>query len=74
VLAFYKRWQALHFIAFVFTAIIYGGWIISNSSKDDFSYAGTFLFGSLFYAMFLAMNIMSYLQKSIKFIAADVAL
>ncbi|HEX5154715.1 MAG TPA: DUF2339 domain-containing protein [Parafilimonas sp.] len=74
VLAFYKRWQALPFIAFVFTAIIYGGWIFNNSLKADFPYAGTFLFGSLFYAMFLAMNIMSYLQKSTKFAAADVAL
>ena len=74
VLAFYKRWQVLPFIAFIFTAIIYGGWIFSNNSKAHFSYVGTFLFGSLFYAMFLAMNIVSYLQKSTKFIAADVAL
>ena len=74
VLAFYKRWQALHFIAFVFTAIIYGGWIVSNSSRPGFSYAGTFLFGSLFYAMFLAMNILINLQKSVKLIALDVAL
>ena len=74
VLAFYKRWQPLHFIAFVFTAIIYGGWIVGNSSKPGFSYAGTFLFGSLFYAMFLAMNIMMNLQKSVRLIAIDVAL
>ena len=74
VLAFYKRWHILHFIAFVFTALIYGGWIISNNDKPNFSYPGTFLFGSLFYVMFLIMNIMMYLQKSIKLIAPDVAL
>jgi uncharacterized membrane protein len=74
VLAFYKRWQPLHFIAFVFTAIIYGGWIINNTSKSNFPYAGTFLFGSLFYVMFLAMNIMLHLQKSVRLIALDVAL
>lgn len=74
VLAFYKRWHAIHFIAFVFTAITYGAWIINNNSKTSFSYAGSFLFGSLFYIMFLVMNILLYLKKSVKLIALDVAL
>jgi len=36
-LAFYKRWHILNFIAFVFTVLIYGGWIVANSEKNFFS-------------------------------------
>jgi uncharacterized membrane protein len=74
VLAFYKRWHALHFIAFVFTALIYGAWIVANNSSKTFSYPGTFLFGTVFYLMFLVMNILLYVKKEVKFSFADVSL
>jgi len=74
VLSFYKRWHVLHFIAFVLTAIIYGGWIASNHSTKTFSYPGTFLFGTVFYFMFLTMNILLYLKKEVKLIFSDAAL
>ncbi|HXL57010.1 MAG TPA: DUF2339 domain-containing protein, partial [Chitinophagaceae bacterium] len=73
-LAFYKRWHILNFIAFVFTVLIYGGWIVANSEKTSFPYAGTFLFGTAFYLMFLTMNIIQYATRVIKLNAFDFAL
>lgn len=74
VLSLYKRWHVLHFIAFAFTALIYGGWIVSNYSSKTFSYPGTFLFGTVFYLMFLAMNILLYLKKEVKLSFSDASL
>ncbi len=74
VLAFYKRWHALHFIAFAFTALIYGAWIGANNSSKTFSYSGTFLFGTVFYLMFLIINMLLYLKKEVKFSFPDVSL
>jgi len=74
VLSLYKRWHVLYFIALVFTAIIYGGWITTNHSEKTFSYAGTFLFGTVFFLMFLTMNILLYLKKEVKLNFSDAAL
>ncbi len=74
VLSLYKRWHALHFIAFAFTAIIYGGWIGANHSAKTFSYAGTFLFGTVFYLMFVTMNMLLYVNKQAKFGFRDAGL
>jgi uncharacterized membrane protein len=72
-LAFHKRWNILNFIAFIFTVIIYGGWIVSNNDNRIFPYEGTFLFGTIFYVMFVTMNIIQYTIKSIKLNAFDFA-
>lgn len=74
VLSLYKRWHVLHFIAFVFTAIIYGGWIATHHTTETFSYSGTFLFGTVFYLMFLIMNILLYLKKEAKLNFSDASL
>ena len=74
VLSLYKRWHVLHFIAFAFTVVIYGGWIATNHSSKTFSYRGTFLFGTVLYLMFLTMNILLYLKKQARFGFADASL
>ncbi len=74
VLALYKRWHALYFIALAFTALIYGTWIVTNHSAKTFSYAGTFLFGTVFYVMFITINILLCLKKGIKFNFSDALL
>lgn len=70
-LAYYKRWRALNFIAFVFTQVIYIGWITAKAGTTGFSYTGTFIFGSIFYAMFLLMNIIHHVSRSSKLKAFD---
>lgn len=71
VLAFYKRWRVLNFIAFLFTMFIYGGWIVGMNDEKSFSHSGTFIFGTIFYLMFLIMNIIHYVTRGSKLKAFD---
>jgi len=71
VLAYYKRWRVLNFIAFVFTQVIYIGWITARSGEPAFNYSGTFIFGCIFYAMFLLMNIIHHVSRGSKLKAFD---
>ncbi len=71
VLAYYKQWRPINFIAFFFTVIIYGGWVITRYYSDDFSYGGTFIFGTVFYLMFVTMNLVYHVIRKGKLKAFD---
>jgi hypothetical protein len=71
VLAYYKRWRVINFIAFFFTQIIYLGWLISKSGSPHFNYTGVFVFGLIFYLMFLVMNIIHHVIRASQLKAFD---
>jgi uncharacterized membrane protein len=71
VLAYFKRWRPINFIAFFFTQIIYLGWVISKTGSPGFSYQGIFIFGLIFYLMFLAMNVIHHVIRGSKLQAFD---
>ncbi len=71
VLAYYKRWRVLNFIAFVFTEAIYLSWIGSRAGETGFSYTGTFIFGCVFYAMFVLMNVIHHVSRGSRLTAFD---
>lgn len=73
-LGLYKRWHLLNYIAFAFTVLIYGGWILNERDSSSFSYIGTFLFGAVFYFMFLTMIIIHVVKKSAKLNMVDFSL
>ncbi len=71
VLAYYKRWRVLNFLAFFFTEIIYLGWVIERTGEPNFPFKNTFIFGAVFYAMFLVMNIIHHVIRGSKLKAFD---
>lgn len=71
VLANYKQWRPINFIAFFFTVLIYGGFIVSRNDAPNFSYIGVFFFGTVFYAMFIVMNLIYHVSKKGKLKAFD---
>jgi uncharacterized membrane protein len=71
VLAYHKRWRVINFIAFFFTQIIYLGWVIDKINSPEFNYRGVFIFGLIFYAMFLVMNIIHHVVRGSKLKAFD---
>jgi len=71
VLAYYKRWRTLNFIAFVFTQAIYLGWVFGKEGSANFSYSGTFIFGAVFYIMFVVMNVIHHVSRGSKLKAFD---
>jgi len=71
VLAYYKRWRVLNFLAFFFTQFIYIGWTVDKSSDKNFPYRNTFIFGAIFYAMFVVMNVIHHVIRNSKLKAFD---
>ena len=71
VLAYHKRWRVINFIAFFFTQVIYLGWVISEINSPEFNYRGIFIFGLIFYLMFLVMNIIHHVIRGSKLKAFD---
>jgi uncharacterized membrane protein len=74
VLAYFKKWPVINSIALIFTVFIYGGWLTDKLfSGDDrsFPYRNAFLFATLFYAIFMTMNIINNLRLKRSFSAFD---
>ncbi|MEX6690541.1 DUF2339 domain-containing protein [Danxiaibacter flavus] len=70
VLANYKQWRPLNFIAFFFTVILYAGWLI-NESSSTLPRVGAFIFASIFYCMFIVMTLIYHVAKKGRLHAFD---
>jgi hypothetical protein len=72
VLAWFKKWPAINSIALVFTTLIFGSWVISETIfGDGLPVRNAFLFATFFYLQFICMNIVNNLRLSNKFKAFD---
>jgi uncharacterized membrane protein len=71
ILAYYKRWRIINFIAFIFTEIIYLGWVLTKSGSPGFNYEGIFIFGTVFYILFLLMNVIHHVVRGSELKAFD---
>jgi uncharacterized membrane protein len=71
VLAYYKRWRLVHFLAFFFTLIIYGGWLFNLPDQPAHPFKGGFLFASIFYVLFMVMNMLHHLVRKSSLLAFD---
>lgn len=71
VLAYFKNWRLLHFLAFFFTLIIYSGWLFNLPYDKPVPFKGAFFFATLFYVLFVVMNMMHHIVKGSKLLAFD---
>ena len=71
ILAYYKRWRIINFIAFLFTQIIYLSWVFMKAGYPGFNYEGIFIFGTVFYILFLLMNVIHHVVRGSKLQAFD---
>jgi uncharacterized membrane protein len=74
VLAWFKRWPAIKFIALFFTIIIFGSWLVKRlwfDNPPDLPHKPALLFASLFYLQFVTMNIINNLRLKKMFSAFD---
>ncbi len=71
-IAYNKAWRLLNFLSFVFTIILFGGWLISLDYNETFStYKNAFIFATIFYLLFFAINVAHNIKEKNKFIASD---
>lgn len=64
VLSYFKRWHILNLLAFIFTMVIYSGWL-GKTWWDNHNppYLGAFIFASLFYLVFFLVNVLNNLKE-----------
>ncbi|MDR6785097.1 putative membrane protein [Pedobacter africanus] len=77
ILAYYKKWPAINIVCYVFTLILYGGWLYSKVLDADSKtppYAGALVFASLFYLVFLLMNIINNIKEKTEFNAFEIGI
>ncbi|MBC7923949.1 MAG: DUF2339 domain-containing protein [Ferruginibacter sp.] len=74
-LSYFKKWNLVHVIAYVFTVVLYGGWLSTSvADAPNPPYAGALGFGTLFYLVFFAMNIVYNVKEKARFSALEISL
>ena len=68
VLAYYKKWNEINIISYLFTVLFFGTWlVIKVILNEQDPYQGALFFGTLFYLLFFAMNIVHAFHMDRKF-------
>ena len=71
VIAYNKAWRLLNFLNFIFTVLMFGSWLFLLYSEPASTYKNGFLFATVFYLLFLVINIAHNIKEKKKFIASD---
>jgi uncharacterized membrane protein len=75
VLAYYKKWNLINIIAYVFTLLLFGAWLSGRFDGNNLSMIrGAIIFATLFYLTFFAMNLVNNLKLRRKFEALDISM
>lgn len=75
ILAYYKKWNLINIIAYVFTLILFGAWLADRFDGNNVSMIrGAIIFATLFYLTFFAMNLVNNLKLHRKFEALDISM
>jgi uncharacterized membrane protein len=73
-LAFKKNWTAVTLTCYVFTILIFGGWIVSDCLQfENHVHMPTLLFGAMFYLIFFLMGIIFNVKNNVRFRAAEIS-
>ena len=71
-IAYKKGWRLLNLLCFIFTVVLFGSWVIGlHYNEPTSTYKNGFLFASIFYLLFFAINIAHNISQKKKFIASD---
>jgi uncharacterized membrane protein len=73
-LSWFKKWPAINTISLFFTTVIFSGWLIKRIAFEDvatFPFNHALLFATLFYGLFITMNIINSIRLKNKFTAFD---
>ncbi|NJK97188.1 MAG: DUF2339 domain-containing protein [Bacteroidales bacterium] len=73
ILAYFKRWHILNLLAFLFTIIIFSGWLATTFwGKSIMPYRNALLFATAFYIVFFLVNILNNLKERKPFKTAEI--
>jgi uncharacterized membrane protein len=62
VITYYKKWSLVNLLAFIFTTLLYFGWLFTTNLNGQLPYMGAFVFATIFYLIFSLTNIINNLR------------
>ncbi len=72
IIALQKAWRLLNLLAFIFTVILFGAWLIKEANYEKPAmFRDGFVFATIFYVLFFTINIIHNIKEKKKFIASD---
>ena len=71
VIAYNKAWRLLNLLSFIFTVLMFGSWLIFLNNETADTFKNGFIFATVFYLLFLIINIAHNINEKKKFIASD---
>ncbi|HEX8577846.1 MAG TPA: DUF2339 domain-containing protein [Flavobacterium sp.] len=63
VLAYHKKWNIINILSYLFTVILYAGWLLKDYYNVPPHYLGALLFGFAFYFTFIVMNVIHNIRN-----------
>lgn len=73
VLAYYKKWNIVNILSYVFTVFLFAGGIMKEVNHTEHpQYVTGLLFATLFYLTFFGMNIVNNVRLKVKFSAFEI--
>ena len=66
-IAYYKKWNLVNVLAYIFTILLYGGWLFKDLDTAKPHYIGALVFGFAFYMIFILMNIINNIRTKGEF-------
>ncbi len=73
-LAYNRKWGIINILSYIFTVLLYGGWLYTEMQKDAPHYLGALLFGFAFYFIFILINIINNLRTKGQFSAVELTI
>ena len=73
-LAYYKKWNLVNILSYIFTILLYGGWLLQELQTEKPHYLGALIFGFVFYFIFILMNIINNIRTKGEFSTAQLTI
>lgn len=75
VLAYLRKWNLINILAYVFTTLLFAGWLETKViGKPDAPYKGALIFAAVFYVLFILMNIINNIKEKRRFGAIELSM
>ena len=65
--SYFRKWKIATILAFVFTSLLYGVWLLTRIDQSEFSHSGALVFATLFYFIFSIIIVLNNLQNKGEF-------
>lgn len=73
-LSYHKKWNSINVLSYLFTIILYGGWLFKDINEKIPHYLGALLFGFGFYFIFILINVINNLRTKGVFSSVELSI